>query len=97
MYLSPAVEGLLPMSGASFMRKAGVVEMVVGLAILRRWTRFGSYIAAGWLVAIAANLVTTGIFFDLAVRDVKPESVDGMQTARSPQNTAHGNLPLLRD
>lgn len=71
MYLSPAVEELLPMSGAAFMRSVGVVEMLVGLAILTRWTRLGSYVAAGWLVAIAANLVTTGMFFDLAVRDVE--------------------------
>lgn len=71
MYLSPAVEAWLPVSGAAFMRTVGVIEMMVGLAILTRWTRLGSYVAAGWLVAIAANLVTTGMFFDLAVRDVE--------------------------
>lgn len=71
MYLSPAVERLLPISGATFMHAVGVVEMLVGLAILTRWTRLGSYVAAGWLVAIAVNLVTTGMFFDLAVRDVE--------------------------
>ena len=71
MYLSPAVEKLLPMSGTAFMRTVGVIEMVVGLAILTRWTRLGSYVAAAWLVAIAANLVTTGMFYDLAVRDVE--------------------------
>lgn len=71
MYLSPTVEGLLPISGTAFMHAVGVIEMVVGLAILTRWTRLGSYVAAGWLVAIAINLVTTGMFFDLAVRDVE--------------------------
>lgn len=45
--------------------------MIVGLAILTRWTRLGSYVAAVWLVAIAINLVTTGMFFDLAVRDLE--------------------------
>lgn len=71
MYLSPSVEKLLPVSGATFMQAVGVIEMIVGLAILTRWTRLGSYVAAGWLVAIALNLVTTGMFFDLAVRDVE--------------------------
>jgi len=71
MYLSPKVEALLPISGAAFMRTVGVIEMAVGLAILTRWTRLGSYVAAAWLVAIAANLVTTGVFFDLAVRDIE--------------------------
>jgi uncharacterized membrane protein len=71
MYLNPTVERLLPMSGTTFMHIVGVIEMIVGLAILTRWTRLGSYVAMAWLVAIALNLVTTGMFFDLAVRDVE--------------------------
>lgn len=71
MYLSPAVEKLLPVSGTTFMRIVGVIEMIVGLAILTRWTRIGAYVAMAWLVAIAINLLTTGMFFDLAVRDVE--------------------------
>src|SRR6266446_1107623 len=34
-------------------------------------TRIGGYLAMGWLLAIAVNLVTTGMFYDLAVRDVE--------------------------
>lgn len=71
MYLSPWVERLLPISGGAFMRVVGVVEMIVGLAILTSWTRIGGYIAGIWLVAIAVNLMTTGMFFDLAVRDLE--------------------------
>jgi len=71
MYLSPVAERFLPMSGAAFMHVAGVIEMIVGLAVLTRWTRAGSYVVCAWLVAIAINLVTTGMFFDLAVRDVE--------------------------
>jgi hypothetical protein len=48
----------------------GVIEMMVGLAILTRWTLVGSYVAMVWLVAIAANLLTTGKYFDIAVRDL---------------------------
>jgi uncharacterized membrane protein YphA (DoxX/SURF4 family) len=71
MYLSPLAERMLPISGALFMKSVGVIEMIVGLAILTRWTRIGSYIASIWLLLIAINLVTTGMFFDLAVRDVE--------------------------
>jgi uncharacterized membrane protein YphA (DoxX/SURF4 family) len=71
MYLSPAVTKLLPVSGAAFMRAVGVIEMIVGLAILTRWTRIGAYVAMAWLVLIAINLVTTGNFYDLAVRDLE--------------------------
>ena len=69
-YLSPAAEAMLPVSGQTFMHVAGVIEMVVGLAILTRWTVIGSYVAAAWLTAIALNLVATGHFFDVAVRDL---------------------------
>ena len=61
---------MLPVSGQTFMDIAGVVEMVVGLAILTRWTVLGSYVAAAWLVAIAVNLVASGRFLDVAVRDL---------------------------
>jgi hypothetical protein len=71
MYLSPIAERLLPVSGETFMHAAGVVEMAVGLAILTRWTKIGAYIASAWLVLIAVNLLTSGGFFDIAVRDVE--------------------------
>ncbi len=71
MYLSPAVTHILPVSDVAFMRSVGIIEMAVGLAILTRWTRIGSYIAMIWLAAIAVNLVTTGRFFDVAVRDLE--------------------------
>lgn len=71
MYLSPLAERLLPFSPDTFMHVVGVVEMIVGLAILTRWTRVFSYVAMAWLLSIAANLVSTHMFFDLAVRDVE--------------------------
>ena len=71
MYLSPAVAKFLPMGGPAFMRTVGVVEMAVGLAILAGFTRLGGYVAMAWLLAIAAQLLTTGMFYDLAVRDVE--------------------------
>ena len=71
VYLSPVVTRVLPVEGDTFMRMVGGIEMIVGLAILTRWTRVGAYVAMAWLVAIAANLVTTGTFFDVAVRDLE--------------------------
>src|SRR5947207_12522483 len=69
-YLSPLAAGLLPMSATSFMHVIGSVEMAVGAVILTGYTRLGGYVAAAWLLGIAANLVTTGQYFDVAVRDV---------------------------
>jgi uncharacterized membrane protein YphA (DoxX/SURF4 family) len=71
MYLSPLAERVLPVSGGAFMRIVGVIETVLGLAILLGRTRIGGYLAAAWLVGIAINLATTGMFYDLAVRDLE--------------------------
>lgn len=69
-YLSPLAVRLLPFSAATFMHLVGVIEMAVGLAILVGFTELGGYVAGAWLLAIAVNLVTTGHYFDVAVRDV---------------------------
>jgi uncharacterized membrane protein YphA (DoxX/SURF4 family) len=71
MYLNPLAERLLPVSATTFMHAVGIIEMVVGLMILTRWTRTGSYIAMAWLVLIAVNLISTGRFLDVAVRDLE--------------------------
>ena len=70
-YLAPVVASLLPVTPDVFMRCVGVIEMVVGAAILTQWPREGAYVAMAWLVCIAINLVLTGRFFDVAVRDVE--------------------------
>jgi len=71
MYTSPLVLKLLPFSARTFMHIVGVIEIIVGLAILTKWTRLGAYVASAWLVAIAINLVSTGMFLDIAVRDLE--------------------------
>jgi uncharacterized membrane protein YphA (DoxX/SURF4 family) len=68
-YVSPLAANLLPISPTTLMHVAGVIEMAVGVAILTKFTRLGSYVAAAWLVAIALNLLTAG-YLDVAVRDV---------------------------
>lgn len=69
-YLSPLAANLLPMTASSFMHVIGVIEMIVGATILAGYTQLGGYVAAIWLVGIAVNLVTTGRYFDVAVRDL---------------------------
>jgi uncharacterized membrane protein YphA (DoxX/SURF4 family) len=69
-YLNPAFARSLPVSGAAFMRFAGVVEVVVGAAILLGFARVFAWVAMAWLAAIAMNLVSTGAFLDVAARDL---------------------------
>jgi uncharacterized membrane protein YphA (DoxX/SURF4 family) len=69
MYLSPLAVRLLPVRPEVFMRAAGVVEIVVGVAILLGFARIFGWIAMGWLAAIALNLLAKGTFLDVAARD----------------------------
>lgn len=68
-YVSPVLEALLPVAPATFMYGVGVIEIAVGLMILTRWVREGAWLASGWLVLIAFNLILAGSF-DVAVRDL---------------------------
>lgn len=71
MYLSPLATKVVPVSVPTFMHVVGIVEIVAGIIVLSRWTRIGGFIVMLWLLGIAANLLTTGMFTDLAMRDVE--------------------------
>lgn len=71
MYLSPLATKVVPISATTFMRGVGVVEIIAGLIVLSRWTKIGSYIVGLWLVGIIVNLLTMGMFYDLAMRDAE--------------------------
>ncbi|MGI9101740.1 MAG: hypothetical protein ACR2IF_04770 [Terriglobales bacterium] len=68
-YISPIAHENLPVSDRNFMRLVGVIEMGVGALILKGETRLGGYIAGGWLLGIAANLIANRDY-DIAARDV---------------------------
>ncbi len=69
-YASPLVLKVIPLSAGTLMRSAGVIEMIAGLAVLSGVTRYAAWVVAAWLTAIALSLITTGQYFDVAVRDL---------------------------
>lgn len=69
-YLNPIATSLTGLSPALLMRVAGVIEMVAGVALLAGLTRLAAYVVCAWLTAIALNLLSTGHYFDVAVRDL---------------------------
>jgi uncharacterized membrane protein YphA (DoxX/SURF4 family) len=71
MYLSPLATRIVPVSSGTFMHLVGIVEIIAGIVVLSRWTRIGAYVVMAWLLAISLNLLSTGMFHDLAVRDVE--------------------------
>lgn len=68
-YVSPMAAAALPVSVETFLHIIGIVEVIVGLAVLLGWTRLGAVVAMAWLVAISLNLLVGG-FLDIAVRDL---------------------------
>lgn len=71
MYLSPLATKVVPISAPTFMHVVGAVEILAGILVLSRWTKIGSQVVGLWLVGITVNLLTTGMFYDLAMRDVE--------------------------
>jgi len=71
MYLSPLATKTVPVSPATFMHVVGVIEIIAGIVVLSRFTKIGAYVVTAWLLGIAVNLLTTGMFYDLAMRDVE--------------------------
>jgi len=68
-YLAPVVTDVLPLAPQTFMSIVGIIEIAAGIIVLAR-PRIGSLIVSVWLLAIAINLLMTGQYFDVAVRDV---------------------------
>jgi hypothetical protein len=68
-YLAPAVADMLPISVTAFMSIVGVIEIVAGILVLAK-PKIGGLIVGLWLIGIAINLLLTGQYFDIAVRDI---------------------------
>jgi uncharacterized membrane protein YphA (DoxX/SURF4 family) len=69
-YLSPVAERILPVNPGTFMHIVGGIEIIVGLGVLLGATRVFAYIAMIWMFAIAANLISAGTYYDIALRDI---------------------------
>jgi uncharacterized membrane protein YphA (DoxX/SURF4 family) len=67
-YLSPIISRMIP--AEIFMRAVGIIEIIAGILVLSKMTRVGAYVVSAWLVAIALNLLSTGHYLDVAVRDL---------------------------
>jgi hypothetical protein len=67
-YLAPVVARTLGGAAHGFMLVVGVVEIVAGLLVAVR-PRIGAYVVAAWLAGIIVNLLLSGKYFDVALRD----------------------------
>ncbi len=80
MYLHPGIASMLPFSPHLFMQIVGVIEIIAGIIVLVR-PAIGGYIVMAWLIGIALQLIASGKFFDVAVRDLVM-SISALSLAR---------------
>lgn len=67
-YLAPVVTDIIPLSPGAFMGIVGVIEIIAGILVIVK-PKIGSLVVACWLLGIVVNLLLTGQYFDVAVRD----------------------------
>lgn len=68
-YLAPVVADILPFSTSTFMNIVGIIEIIAGVLVFIK-PKIGALVVCLWLVGIAINLLLTGEYFDIAVRDL---------------------------
>ncbi len=68
-YISPFALRVIHYHDHGFMMFAGVIEIIAGIGIIFK-PRIFAYIVAVWLLGIIINLLMTGHYFDIALRDV---------------------------
>lgn len=68
-YLSPYALQFLSGNAHGFMMLVGVIEIIAGLGVIFK-PKFFAYIVSVWLLAIVLNLLLSGHYFDIALRDI---------------------------
>lgn len=62
-------KSLIPLDPSLFMKVVGVIEIAAGIIVLVR-PLIGAYIVMAWLFCIALQLILSGHYLDVAVRDL---------------------------
>lgn len=67
-YVAPPIARVLGSATHGFMLVVGIVEIAAGLLVAVK-PRIGAWVVAGWLGAIIVDLLMSGRWFDIALRD----------------------------
>jgi hypothetical protein len=67
-YLASWIDDLVPGTATQAMYAVGVIEVVAGL-VVAVVPRYGALLVAAWLAGIIVDLVSTGDYYDIALRD----------------------------
>ncbi len=53
----------------TFLYAVGIIEIIIGVLILTKWTKLGAYLGSIWFFLVVGNLLMLGMFHDVAIRD----------------------------
>jgi hypothetical protein len=67
-YLAPPIARMLGGAAHGFMLVVGAIEVAAGLLVAVK-PKVGAYVVAAWLAGIIVNLLLSGRYFDIALRD----------------------------
>lgn len=67
-YLARIVTDIIQLSAGAFMNIVGAIEIVAGVIVFVK-PKIGSLVVGLWLLGIVINLLLTGQYYDIAVRD----------------------------
>jgi hypothetical protein len=67
-YLAPWIDDIVPGNAHQAMLAVGVIEVVAGVVVAVA-PRYGGPLVAIWLAGIIIDLVSTGRYYDIALRD----------------------------
>lgn len=68
-YIAPLALNIINYNDRPFMMVVGVIEVVAGIGVIFKPKLF-AYIVAAWLLCIIINLLMTGQYFDIVLRDI---------------------------
>lgn len=68
-YVNPLILENLHINLFTYLTIVAIVEIILGLLVLTKWTKLGAYGIAIWFLLIIVNLLTMFRYFDIAVRD----------------------------
>lgn len=69
LYISPFVMQMIQGHDRGFMMGVGIIEIIAGVGVFFRPKIFANIVAI-WLLGIIVNLLLTGGYFDIALRDL---------------------------
>lgn len=68
-YINPAVVNAVHITSVQAIYAIGIIEILAGILVLKR-TQLGAYVVSLWLIFIAFNLISLGMYYDIAARDL---------------------------